>query len=189
MNDGSTDNSYEVASQYPVKLISQSNKGLAGARNIGILYSRGDFILPLDADDWIDKEYLDKTVPPMVGDVGIVATDMLYFGTQDLLIPAKKQTLELEMGANEIPVCSLMRRDAFLETGGYNGSPELRAYEDWNLWIDILKRGWRIAVVNEPLFHYRRHSGTLSEGTVDRHQELHNGIKKLHPELNWKNAS
>lgn len=185
VNDGSTDASYMVANRYSVTVINQSNKGLAGARNAGVLNSSGDAILPLDADDWIDPEYLRKTVPLLTEGIGFVSTDMQYFGIQDFLIPAKTQSLWQEMRANEIPVCSLIRREAFLQTGGYNGSPSIRAYEDWNLWVDILKRGWRMAIVNEPLFYYRRHPESMSEGTAAIHERLHNGIKKLHPELPW----
>lgn len=51
VNDGSTDNSLEIARKYPVKIINQTNKGLASARNTGIMNSKGDYLLFLDADD------------------------------------------------------------------------------------------------------------------------------------------
>lgn len=52
IDDGSTDNTSEVASRYPgVRCIRQHNRGLAGARNEGIRRTIGDYLVFLDADD------------------------------------------------------------------------------------------------------------------------------------------
>jgi glycosyltransferase involved in cell wall biosynthesis len=52
IDDGSTDNTSEVASRYPgVRCIRQENQGLAGARNAGIRHSSGSYLVFLDADD------------------------------------------------------------------------------------------------------------------------------------------
>src|SRR5919112_4207473 len=52
VDDGSTDNTSEVASRYPgVRCIRQENRGLAEARNAGIRHSRGSHLVFLDADD------------------------------------------------------------------------------------------------------------------------------------------
>src|SRR5690606_9312317 len=53
VDDGSTDNTKEVATKYPnVKYIYKANAGLPAARNTGIDHSTGKFIVFLDADDW-----------------------------------------------------------------------------------------------------------------------------------------
>jgi glycosyltransferase involved in cell wall biosynthesis len=52
VDDGSTDNTQEVASSYPgVRCVRQENQGLAAARNTGIRRSRGEYLVFLDADD------------------------------------------------------------------------------------------------------------------------------------------
>ncbi|MBO1926317.1 glycosyltransferase family 2 protein [Thiomicrorhabdus sp. 6S2-11] len=61
VNDGSTDNTSKIISKYQkiddrVKVISQANQGLSGARNTGISHSNGHFIVFIDGDDWIDKD-------------------------------------------------------------------------------------------------------------------------------------
>ncbi len=54
VDDGSSDNTGEVARQFPqVKYVKQSNGGLSAARNTGIRHSTGDFLVFLDADDWL----------------------------------------------------------------------------------------------------------------------------------------
>lgn len=169
VDDQSTDNSLAVARAYEpsIKVLSISNHGSCGARNAGILNSQGEVILPLDADDWIDPEYLSKTVPRMTEGIGIVSTDMQRFGLNNDLLPAKIKTAFEALEYNEITCCSLVCREAFLQTGGY--SSKVEGYEDWDLWVAILKRGWKMVVVNEPLFHYRvAENGMNYEGDLKR---------------------
>lgn len=63
VNDGSTDNSLEIIKTYyekdkRIKVINQKNMGLSGARNSGIKLAKGEYILHIDSDDWIEKDYL-----------------------------------------------------------------------------------------------------------------------------------
>ena len=64
VNDGSADNSLSVLEEYAqksdkIKIISQKNKGLSGARNTGIMEAKGDYIFFLDSDDRIESNTLD----------------------------------------------------------------------------------------------------------------------------------
>jgi glycosyltransferase involved in cell wall biosynthesis len=182
VNDGSTDSSLGVIERYPVKFINQPNAGLSRARNAGIEFSNGDLILPLDADDKIDPHYLMKTVPLMSDPVGVVSTDMVYFGTHNDRLRPTHATLQQITQYNGMPVCSLIRKKALLEAGGYK-SVMREGCEDWELWVSILKRGWKVAIVNEPLFFYRRKPVSMvSSMNRGRMIEV---MKSLHPELTW----
>lgn len=172
-------------------VIDQENKGLSESRNRGIRERDGEFILPLDSDDWIDPTYLERTVPSMTNpEVGIVSTDMQYEGLRHNRIAPMGLTLEHEMRQNDLPVCSLIRREAFEQTSGYetifvelSQNAKLQGYEDWNLWLDILKRGWKVAVVNEPLFHYRLKPLSMITQATLVHKGLVRVIHLLHPDL------
>ena len=61
VDDGSTDDTSEVAGRYPqkVRLIRQENRGLSGARNTGIGHARGEYVVFLDADDRLLPEALE----------------------------------------------------------------------------------------------------------------------------------
>ena len=61
VNDGSTDGSLSILEQYAakdgrVKIISQTNQGLSGARNTGIQVAQGEWMMFVDSDDWIEKD-------------------------------------------------------------------------------------------------------------------------------------
>ncbi len=62
IDDGSTDDSYFLAEKYcddsRFKLYKQANAGQGAARNLGLKYANGDYIVFVDSDDWIHEDYL-----------------------------------------------------------------------------------------------------------------------------------
>ena len=63
INDGSTDSSGEICKRYAeqdrrISVITQENGGAAKARNTGIHVAVGNYIVFVDADDWVDADYL-----------------------------------------------------------------------------------------------------------------------------------
>lgn len=72
IDDGSTDNSVTVASDYAaknseIKLICQENKGAAAARNAGLKVAKGDYIQFLDADDLLSPTKIEKQMGGLAG--------------------------------------------------------------------------------------------------------------------------
>jgi len=76
VDDGSTDNTRDVAERYPVRYIFQKNRGAAAAKNRGIKCSHGEFFRYLDADDKLAPEYVRKTMEQMMKEpkIGFVCT-------------------------------------------------------------------------------------------------------------------
>ena len=67
VNDGSTDNSEMICTHYQAQdnriiYVSQKNKGLSAARNSGFRLAQGDYIMYLDADDYIEDDYYEKMI-------------------------------------------------------------------------------------------------------------------------------
>ena len=85
VNDGSPDNSKESALRYAsthknIKIISQENKGLAGARNTGIRAAEGKFLYFVDPDDYILENSLGRILQKMDDD----SLDVLRFGYSEV---------------------------------------------------------------------------------------------------------
>lgn len=65
VNDGSTDNSLSILKEYAkndlrIEIITQRNSGLSSARNRGLESAKGDYVLFLDSDDWMDTDTVEK---------------------------------------------------------------------------------------------------------------------------------
>ena len=58
VNDGSTDNTKKYIEPYDVLLINKKNSGLSSARNTGVSYAKGEYLIFLDSDDYIEKDLL-----------------------------------------------------------------------------------------------------------------------------------
>ena len=61
VNDGSTDNSYDIINGFNdnrIIIINQENQGVSTARNIGIEAAKGDYFCFVDADDLLETDFI-----------------------------------------------------------------------------------------------------------------------------------
>lgn len=136
-------------------IYAKKNGGVAAARNIGINKAKSEYILCLDADDTIEPTYLEKAKNMFEMDekAGIVTCWAQYFGevhSQWRIEPTI--TLARALVGSPIPTASCFRKAVWQEVGGYE--ERIRGYEDWEFWINIIKRDWKVAVIPELLFNY-----------------------------------
>jgi len=189
VNDGSTDNTQETAedlkNKYPnkIRIVSQINQGLSTARNNGIKASLGEYILPLDADDLIDKTMVSKSIRTMDHyNVDLVSTDAQTFGKHSYKIIPKEFPKCNLLYANCWVVCSLFRRIVWEKTGGYKKNMD-GGYEDWEFWINAYKQGFKFKRRPEVLFHYRTKEDSMYTNAMDKDTYLKSKIMLNHPEL------
>lgn len=160
VDDGSTDHSLEIAERYAkeypeIKVIKQVNKGLASARNTGIMNAKGDYIFFLDADDMMMDNCIEKIEEKIKEtNADIIAPSFREFGESQRLVILGEPTLEDFKTANRIGYFSAVKRSVLLEVGGY--SPRMIwGAEDYHLWINLLQRGKKLVTIKEPLILYR----------------------------------
>lgn len=193
IDDGSTDNSLEVAKEYAketnVQIISQVNKGLSSARNTGIMNTRDDdddYLLFLDADDILLPncvERIEQEIEKTHAD--IIAPSFKCFGkAQDTVILMPNPTIEDFKTANRIGYCQAIKREALLGVGGYNPKMVWGA-EDLDLTFDLLKRGKKLVTIPEVLWLYRVKENSMWTETAKHQAEFMNQIKLNHPEIKW----
>ncbi len=184
IDDGSTDHSLAIAQHYwaknHIKVIPQVNKGLASARNTGIMNAKGDWILPLDADDILQDNCVERIMETIaqIPDADVVAPSFKTFGlSNEEVILMPNPTLEDFKTGNRIGYCAAIRKSVLLEVGGY--SPRMTfGYEDYHLWFDLLSRGKKIVTIPEVLWLYRTKERSMIHEAQAHHWELMQQINK-----------
>ena len=142
-----------------IKIIeSKGNAGPARARDLGILNSSktSEFIVFLDADDLYEKTFLEcclwtlETHP----EASWTYTDSINFGTRNFLW-RKWYSPEWELKDNILIVSACIRKKDLLEVGNF-GIKEKKVYEDWYLWLKLIKAGKYPVRMNSLLTYYRQ---------------------------------
>lgn len=184
VDDGSTDASAAIAENLGVKVIRQANAGPSAARNAGIAVATGDFILPLDADDYLDPRCIEVMMQKAAASgADIVASAFRMFGeTDDEVRPPESVTIDSFLARNPIGCCSAVRRAKVLEVGGYNPNM-VWSWEDYDLWVNIVKRGGKVATVDTVLWHYRNSLDSRNAKALEHGDELLARLTANHPDV------
>lgn len=160
VDDGSTDPVtkclLEAASWPRTRIIHQANAGPAAARNRAVQAATGEYILPLDADDTIEPEYVAKAVAVLKArpEVGVVYCRATKFGAEQGPWNLPVYTLRELVIDNVIFVTALYRKADWETVGGYN--EKLRhGVEDYEFWVKIVHLNREVVQLDEYLFNYR----------------------------------
>src|SRR6185436_9861558 len=161
VDDGSSDEFtclvLETIRQPKTHLIRQPNRGLAAARNAGILQAQGKFICCLDADDRLVPDYLKRAMAVLdrEPETGFVTSFYTGFDESQELVNFPSCGFPELLTENRAMVSALFRKEAWSQVGGYFEGFSLPGFEDWDLWISLVEAGWGCKVIPEVLFEYR----------------------------------
>lgn len=161
-----------------LRIISNArNEGPSAARNKGIAFASGELIVPLDADDLISPDFLEKTVSCLQreSEASGVYTDVRQFGDCNVTWRPIVSPAHLLAGQGS-PVTMLLSREVFTATGGYK--PHLREGENSELLLSALERGFRFVHIPEELFHYRRHGSEQTSQAGFIHKSVANLVRE-----------
>lgn len=191
VDDGSTDGSLDIAKRYefkefpgiesPVRVISQTNRGLPSARNTGIMNAKGDYIQFLDADDILMENALAKINQEILrSNADIVAPSFVEFGKSNREVILAGFTMEDLKQANRLPYFCCIKKSALVEIGGYS-TKMVWGWEDYHLWFNLFSRGKSIAILQEPLVKYRVKDHSMIHEANAHANELWGQIRKDFP--------
>jgi glycosyltransferase involved in cell wall biosynthesis len=186
IDDGSTDPATitTLATLSDIRLVRQKNAGLPVARNMGFAAAMGDFLLPLDADDWLEPNAIEQLLFALKAD-NRAAYSYSYMQLEGeakgCLI--KSYNFFEQLFFNQMPFCLLLRRSIVSTLGGYDESMR-QGYEDWEFNIRLGAHGLFGCVVPKPLLHYRVSSkGMLISQSNRLHGVLWGLIQEKHANL------
>ncbi len=161
INDGSIDNSASViksyVQKYPqiIRYIEQSNQGVIAARNNAITQAKGKYIFPLDGDDKIAPDCLEKLYKAMIHHQGdVIYCNVEYFGNKTDRMETLAPTKFNMCLCNRVCVSALYRKSDWEQYGGYDQIMG-KGLEDWEFWLNFVEDNKCFYKVDEVLFFYR----------------------------------
>lgn len=162
VNDGSTDSSEAVARRFgpPVQCFCQPHWGIGAARNQGVKLARGGFLAFLDADDlWMkDKITLQLAAFQEAPDLQAVFGQVEQFLSPELDEETRaKFHLSGEVLAGLAAGTMLVRRDFFLETGGFTTDFKIGEFLEW--YAAAKEMGMKYLLLPQVLLKRRLHTG------------------------------
>ena len=186
VDDGSPDPETKAAyGRLPpgVELLRQANAGVCAARNAGAAAADTPYLLMLDADDRLRPAALAALRPALEADpaLGFAYGDAEFFGAWSGRLRFPDYDGYRLLYRSIVTATSLIRREVFDAVGGFDG--DLPGYEDWDLYLGALERGWTGRRVPEVMFDYRRHD--VSRLATDRadYRRRYRAIRAKHAAL------
>jgi len=176
INDGSTDNTEEIALAYCSKdnrfvYVKKENGGPSSSKNLGIRQSKGNYIQFLDADDVIDKNKFEKQLALLKNTSNIALSYCDYFTSKDSDLSeecperyvnpkfnSKNYLLELirnwELNLSIPCHCYLFKSSIFKENNIFFDE-KLMNHEDWDCWMSIFSLNPKVYFIDQILATYR----------------------------------
>lgn len=192
VNDGSTDGSLQILEQYAkrdnrIKIISQKNAGLNGARNTGLRNATGMYITFLDSDDWIDADWVEKAYHAALNNnADMVKSGYMHYWEDKVVPDGINKTIDakasqgkfLAVNENNIIACATLYDKAFIEKNNLYFDPEIRKHEDILYTLKATFLANKIVPLSGTYLNYRRASSILSQ--------FNKGVYGLLPVINDK---
>lgn len=181
INDGSSDNTEEIAGKWinkdsRFKYIYKENGGLSSTRNEGLDNATGEFIQFLDSDDVLDTLKLELSLAECEMNVDynyiiIISNFRLFTNNINETVEAycdlsyKLFTFENILynwdSVFTIPIhCGLFKTIFFDD---FRFPENLKAKEDWIMWLSFFKKESKVYFINKPLAFYRFHEKSMTK--------------------------
>ena len=209
VDDGSPEQSWRVVQAYSwidprIRAIRQLHGGACIARNSGVAEARGEFVLFLDADDWLEPDALSRLLDACRTQALDAAHGPLRYVSPEGYLTAWEggfngsgELFDAICGSNvlSVPSSVLLRRSVLSDIGLFD--PTLVHCGDWDLWMRLARHDGAIGRVDGTITNYRMRPGSLSRSpkTLLRDamtvlSRAHAGdVRVRHPREKWKSGA
>lgn len=166
-DDGSKDDTYSIAernaAEHPniVLIRNERNMGLNYTLNHCLEYADTEYIARMDGDDIslparFETEIVFLDAHP---EYAVVSVSMIYFDENgDFRVGHGKGEVKSRDFINGTPICHapcMARTSAIKNVGGYSVDDKLLRVEDYHLWFKVYAAGYKLYMMNEPLYKMR----------------------------------
>lgn len=177
VNDGSTDNSEQIAKKYHEQdircvIYTKENGGVSSARNFGIDHANGEYIMFIDSDDWIEEDTISNLLSKLMQD----KSDMIVYGVffdsyrNNKLVHSQKKAYhsivlyereDIAKFYNELKVadifascCNKIFLSVFIKNNKIRFADNISNYEDYLFVVDAFSKAEKISISSTAYYHY-----------------------------------
>ena len=185
IDDGSTDHTLQRLNENKekysqLKVITQKNTYNVIARKNAAKYAKGKYLIFLDSDDKIAPAYIEKCCEVAEKDESIAAVysraDFFDAKSGPWQLPEFK--LPDFLYRNCIYISALIRKSEFDKVGGFDEN--LTQFEDWDLYISLVKNGSKLYRLPETLFYYRQREDLSSVTNTASEKKVSDNMFKIY---------
>lgn len=193
--DGSSDNTYEVAKAYAdkhdnIKLVrNEKNKGLNITLNHCLEYADTEYVARMDGDDLSKPDRFEKEIKFLDEhpEYAVVSTAMDYFDNHGVFMTGRGQgEIKKEHFLRGTPICHapcMARTKVIRAVGGYSVDEKLLRVEDYHLWFKVFAAGYKLYSMDEPLYQMRDDRNAVArrtwKGYVNVFRVMRSGFKMI----------
>ena len=169
VDDSSKDNSKKIIEKYESRKICRAiynskNQGLIKSSNLAIKSAKGNYVLRLDADDYLDPNALTIFYQEISRDpnIALVYSDYYIVDNKNNILSFQKQMVKNEILSNQEPAlaaCCLIRKSALFSVNLYD--ERFNRQDGYDIWFKLIKN-FKFKHISLPLFFYRRHNVNLT---------------------------
>ena len=184
VNDGSTDNSEKIIKKYTkdtrIVYLKKENGGQASARNMGLKKAKGEYIIFIDSDDFVEKNMCERLLP-FINKYDIIAFDyFLTYGDNDYYYKIFDDNPSSEVSKEnyllmDVGPCNKTYKRKYLINQKFK-FPEGIIYEDYAVIPTLVKGNPKVYYLNEALFHYVQNEASTMR--ADKYKEKYEDIFK-----------
>lgn len=177
VDDGSTDNSGKMCNTYSsndnIKIVHKKNGGLSDARNYGLMYAKGNYVIFVDGDDFVDKNFVRRLYNNICqNNTDIACCNYYFYYSDDKKNVACKKVDKIITSDEALKdffldthLCEVMawnkiyKRSLFFDNN--IKYPKGKYHEDLLTTYKLFVNAKKISVLSEPLYFYRQRTGSI----------------------------
>ena len=167
VDDGSPDNCGRICDEYAekdvrIKVIHKENGGLTSARNAGLSVAKGDWIMHVDGDDWIEPDMIESLIEAAKAtEADLVFGDFMKYGPYagNHKLPTwsidKKDTMSRYIAYMMTTIWGSIAKRSLYTEHSLKSPDGVRYCEDFHLIVRLCHFAKKIVNVHRPFYHYR----------------------------------
>ena len=182
IDDGSPDGCPTICDEYAkkdtrIRVFHKHNGGLTSARNYGLDNAKGDWIMHIDGDDWIEPTYVEELYNAAIKNNADIAICGLRFAYEDgssvIEHPTtwddnKQASLNRYIANIWTTACGSIQKSSLYKDNGVQSPKNLTFCEDFHLMVRLCYFANKVISIDRPLYNYRQRSSSIVHSLNDK---------------------